>query len=302
LRSNLELPDVQSGPALVPVRVGKVGLFRIRVPLAMVQMNGGALPIHRPIISVYVDLPESQRGIHASRSYQAVFDILSRAQNERLTLEDLCASIAAELLARHGYSGHSSCELSGELFRIVESPHSMNRSYEPIGIWAHASARRKSRGVETRRGIGVRVNGVTACPCAQETVRKIAGVEGQRAIEVVGTHMQRTTASLRLLLTDGSTIDLIELADLVKSCMSGPIHDLLKRMDEGELVVRALSNPLFVEDVARLIAVSVKTRFGFLDPQTLIQVEVRSIESLHNYDMKARLSARLGELDGVAAP
>jgi GTP cyclohydrolase-4 len=117
-----------------------------------------------PLVSVYVDLPEGQRAIHASRSYQAVFDVWSRAQEGRVRLEDLCASIATELLSRHSYSSRASCELSGELFRIVEAPRSMNRSYESVGVWAYASARR-SGGVETRRGVGCQGQRcVTACP------------------------------------------------------------------------------------------------------------------------------------------
>jgi GTP cyclohydrolase-4 len=301
LRSELELPDVQSGPSLVPIRVGKVGLYRIRVPLTTIHVGGGVWMVQRPLVSVYVDLPEGQRAIHASRSYQAVFDVWSRAQEGRVRLEDLCASIATELLSRHSYSSRASCELSGELFRIVEAPRSMNRSYESVGVWAYASARR-SGGVETRRGVGVRVNGVTACPCAQEVVRTLAGLNGpggSRLSEVAGTHMQRTIATVRLLLTDGSSVDLLELADIVKKCMSGSTYDLLKRIDEGELVVRALSNPLFAEDVVRLIASSVRLSFGFLAPQTRIIVEVRSIESLHNYDIMAHLSATLGELDDL---
>ncbi len=301
MRSDLELPDVQSGPALVPIRVGKVGLYKIRVPLTTIHVGGGVWMVQRPLVSVYVDLPEGQRAIHASRSYQAVFDVWSRAQGGRVRLEDLCASIATELLSRHSYSSRASCELSGELFRIVETPRSMNRSYESVGVWAYASARR-SGGVETRRGVGVRVNGVTACPCAQEVVRTLAGLngpDGSRLSEVAGTHMQRTIATVRLLLTDGSSVDLLELADIVKKCMSSSTYDLLKRIDEGELVVRALSNPLFAEDVVRLIASSVRTSFGFLASQTRIIVEVKSIESLHNYDMLARLSATLGELDDL---
>ncbi len=293
------LPDIQSEPAKVPIRVKRVGLVRIRVPYASIHFGDGVVVVQRPLLTVYVDLPKSQRGIHASRSYESVFKVLSQPSSAGQRLEDICARVAEELLSKHEYATNSSCELRGEVFRISKTPTSMVEAYEAIPVWAYAAAERLDGSVRTRRGIGVSVSGITACPCAQQTVKTLAEWEKNSIIgddNIVGTHMQRTVTSLRLFLVDGETIDLLDLADLVKGCMSAPSYEVLKRIDEGRVVLRALSNPLFVEDVARLVAAQVSQRYGSLDNRTKIMVRVRSIESIHSYDLEARLSATLGEI------
>ncbi|MEM4290087.1 MAG: GTP cyclohydrolase MptA [Nitrososphaerota archaeon] len=297
--SNLPLPDLQSEPARLPLRVGGVGLVKIRVPYAGVHVGDGVSLVQRPILTVYVDLPRSQRGIHASRSYESVFKVVDQLSSSRQRLEDLCARVAEDLLLKHEYSSSSSCELRGEVFRISKTPTSGVEAYEPIPVWAYASAERVDGRIRTRRGLGVSVSGITACPCAQQTVKTIAEWERNSMISdenIVGTHMQRTVASVRLLLVDGESVDLLELADLVKGCMSAPSYEVLKRIDEGRVVLKALSNPLFVEDVARLIAATVSQRFSGLDDKTRVLVRVRSIESIHSYDLEARLTATIGEI------
>lgn len=299
MSSRSSLPDVQSEPAKAPLRIGKVGLAKIRVPYAGVHIGDGVSMVQRPVLTVYVDLPKSQRGIHASRSYESVFKVVSTMMSPDHRLEDVCTRIAEELLNRHEYSTEASCVLSGEVFRISRAPSSMVEAYEPLTVWAYAHAKRDGGQIKTRRGIGVSVNGITACPCAQKTVKTLAEWARNSVIndgELVGTHMQRTVVSVRLLLVDGETVDLLELADLVKGCMSAPSYEVLKRIDEGRLVIKALSNPLFVEDVARLVAVQVSQRYQKLDGDTKVQVRVKSIESIHSYDFEARLSATLGEI------
>lgn len=273
--------------------------MNIRVPYAGVHFGDGVSFVQRPVITVYVNLPRDQRGIHASRSYESVFKVVNQLMSSRNRLEDVCARVAEELLARHEYSTKSICELKGEVFRISKTPTSMVEAYEPISVWAHASSERLNALMKTRRGIGVSVSGVTACPCAQKTVKILAESERNSMIgddNIVGTHMQRTLATVKLLLVDGETIDLLELVDLVKDCMSAPSYEVLKRIDEARVVLKALGNPLFVEDVARLIAAQISQRYRALDDRTKVLVHVKSIESIHSYDLEAKLSATIGEI------
>lgn len=293
------LPDVQSEPARYPLSVKKVGLVNIRVPYTGVHFGDGVTLVQRPLFTVYVDLPRSQRGIHASRSYESVFKVVNQTLSSGVRLEDVCARIAEELLSRHEYASRSSCRLRGEVFRISKTPSSMVEAYEPIDVWAYASSERTDGRIRTRRGVGVTVNGVTACPCAQKTVKALAELERNSIIgsdDIVGTHMQRTAVSLRLLLVDGESVDILDMVDLVRDCMSAPSYEVLKRIDEGRVVLKALGNPLFVEDVARLVAASVSHRYSRLDGRTKVFVRVRSIESIHSYDLEASLSTTIGEI------
>jgi len=293
------LPDLQSEPPKVAVRVDRVGLVKVRVPSTGIHVGDTLYLVQRPVFTVYVDLPQSQRGIHASRSYESIYRAASEAVASGKRLEDICADVARDLLARHNYATSSSCILHGELFRVSKSPSSSAEAYDPLRVWAYASAERMGEVVRVRRGVGVTVNGVTACPCAQSVVKKLIEMERGSSVEngdVVGTHMQRTVASVRLFFTDGETANLLELADILRGCMSAPTYEVLKRIDEGQVVLRALSNPLFVEDVAREAAARIAERYGYLSPETRLAIRVKSIESVHSYDLEARLTATLGEI------
>ena len=120
-------------------------------------------------IDVFVDLPPDQKGSHLSRNLEAINEIVDRSVREPVaSLEELTETIARSLLKRHDYATTSEVWAGAEYFLERTSPWGRT-SLEPYRLVARANARRGEQ--EVVRSIGVEVVGMTACPCAMETVR-----------------------------------------------------------------------------------------------------------------------------------
>ena len=290
------IPDVQSERPEVELELDRVGLLRVRMPLGGPAKLGDGLLLQSPVFTAFVNLPPSQRGIHASRSYETIYDALSSIAWRRGKLEDIASEIVGDLLRRHEYADRAEVKISGTLFRQVKAPVSKKASYERFKVKARAIGRRTDSGPSISRSIGVTVYGVTACPCAQKVIKSILDRGGLRGGELVATHMQRTLASAELGLVGDESVDMLELADVVKACMSAPVYDLLKRMDEAYLVMQAVRRPVFVEDAARMIALRVARSFSGLSPETSLRIIVKSLESIHSHDFLAEFRTKIGLL------
>jgi len=102
--------------------------------------------------------------------------------------------------------------------------------------------------------VGVEVQGMTACPCAQETVRNIVSNEVPGFRKLAGevpmiSHNQRNRTTLMIEVPEHVEVEADDLIDIVESSISSPTFGILKRKDEGNIVLRAHRNPKFVEDV-----------------------------------------------------
>jgi GTP cyclohydrolase-4 len=157
-----------------------------------------------------------------------------------------------------------------------------------------------------RHLIGVEVEGMVACPCAQDMVHSYAAVRLQEegfskdvieqvlSVTPLATHNQRGRATL-MIGTD-SDLDARDLVDLAESAMSSENYGLLKRPDELYIVNKAHAHPRFVEDVARELLRSVIERYHDLPDDAFVWVHQRNEETIHKYDVEAEGWGTLGEL------
>jgi GTP cyclohydrolase-4 len=182
------------------------------------------------------------------------------------------------------------------------TPVSGRRTQEVYGLIAQAVATKE----RSRRMIGVEVEGMVACPCAQDMVHSYARVRLQeegfsedviaRMLDVtpLATHNQRGRATL--LLGADQPVEAKDLIALVESAMSSENYALLKRPDELYIVNKAHSNPRFVEDVAREILRAVVEKYIDLSDDSFVWVRQRNEETIHKYDVEAEGWGTLGEL------
>jgi GTP cyclohydrolase-4 len=293
----IDLPDVQSEVPKIRLKINRVGLINVRIPLEVIGRSDGYV-LQNSVFSVFVNLPANQRGIHASRSYESIYEVLSSTTWKTAKLEDISKYIVEKLLEKHEYSDWAEGNFRAELYRTVKSPVTRKDSLERFMIRAGATGWRKENRITSQRHIGVTVSGITACPCAQEMIKKIITIRGEQASRrtPIATHMQRTFASVDLRLVGDESVDLVELGDVVKTCLSAPTYDLLKRADEAYLVMDAVKNPVFVEDAVRIIALRIAESFPRLSPRTEVKIVVKSVESIHNHDFAAKLKTNLEEI------
>lgn len=278
-------------------------------PLTRVGVRGVAKPVQvrRPsktttlnvLFDVFVDVLATQRGAHLSRNLEVVGEVVDASVRSPVPgLEDLAAAIARETLDRHTYATTSEVWARADYFLERTSPWG-RRSIEPYRILAKAGARRGGS-IEVHRAIGVEVVGMTACPCAMETIREDLANdrEGSRGLPKdfpIITHNQRNRTTL-MVDVDGADVDADDLIEIVEGAMSAPTYELLKRPDEGRLVRWAHERPKFVEDVVRDVFGALLARYPAMPAQARVSVKSESEESIHKHNAFAERTTTFGEL------
>jgi len=120
--------------------------------------------------------------------------------------------------------------------------------------------------------ISVQVPLTTLCPCSKE-------------ISSAGAHNQR--AEVTLIVRARRFIWLEDLISLVEHCGSCELYALLKRPDEKFVTEAAYAKPMFVEDVARMVA-----QQSLAHPDIArFSVEVESFESIHKHSAYALVNS-----------
>lgn len=290
----MEAPDVQNYDAPRPYKLSRVGVRHVK-KLVKVHRPGQDAHDVTAVFDLFVDLPATQKGTHMSRNLEALADVLDEeiVDREARSLENLCARLVERLLEKHDYAETAQVIARGDFFLNRKNPGGKD-TLESYGIRACAEA---VRGQSVRRRLGVEVIGATACPCAMETARAKFSEKGIQIPEDVPfiTHNQRNIVTLDLELPAESDVDARELVDLVEASLSAPTHGLLKRGDEGDLVIQSHHNPKFVEDVVREVLYKVAA-LDFPAHHTVF-CSSEAEESIHKHNAFAERATTFGEIE-----
>jgi GTP cyclohydrolase-4 len=290
-------PDVQAAEAPRPYRLTRVGVRAVKKPVT----------VHRPgakptgvvaTFDLFVDLPKTQKGTHMSRNLEALADILDEeVAEEAPSLENLCRRLAVRLLDKHDYASHAQVKAEADYFLSRTNPGG-KPSVESYRLLAEAEAFRPPSGSgkpRTARRVGVQVVGMSACPCAMETVRHKLGAKVPKDLPFI-THNQRNRVTLLLDLPGEADVEAADLVALCEESLSAPTFELLKRGDEGDLVLQAHHNPRFVEDVVREALHKAQARYGALGKGVRVFVSSEAEESIHKHNAYAERTTTFGEL------
>jgi GTP cyclohydrolase-4 len=287
---------VQAAAAPRPFALTRVGVRGVRKP-ATVHRPGQKAHGVVAVFDLFVDLPKTQKGTHMSRNLEALADILDDETrgHEDAGLENLCGRLAARLLEKHDYATHAVVHAEGDYFLTRTNPGG-KPSVEAYTILAEAEAFRD--GKPAVRRIGVEVVGMTACPCAMETARHKFAQLGKPVPPDLPfiTHNQRNRVRLMLDVPGDADVEAAHLVDLCEQGLSAPTFELLKRGDEGDLVIQAHAAPRFVEDVVREVLHAARDRFRALG-DTGIFVSSEAEESIHKHNAYAERRTTLGALE-----
>jgi GTP cyclohydrolase IV len=289
------------------LRLRSVGLSSIRKPLVVQRpdrMNTLAVAFH-----VAVDLPSERKGSDLSRNAEILAEVVDRTvARPAESLESACSEISRELLARHPYATEASVEASAEYF-LRRGISEEKRSFEDYTLLAEARAVRSADGgIGLRRSIGAEAVGMTACPCAMETCRErlVAEYPGLsdpafKDLPMI-THNQRNRTRLVFELDGEVDVEVDAIIDAIEAAQSSPTYAILKRGDEGQVVLNAHRKPKFVEDVLRDLLYSLPVRFPQLPDSVAVRASTVSEESIHKYNVEAEHRVTLGELRGGPRP
>jgi GTP cyclohydrolase-4 len=308
--SEITLEDVQSQVPSLQVSLSRVGVTNVE-KVIRIQANGSE-QLYSARLDCFVDLGPQQKGAHMSRFEEVVNDAIGEVVlgESALRAETLAQHIAekvrdrqearrAEVHIEARYPEHKPAPVSGI---------STQEIYSLLGV-AVASE------IGTRRLVGVRAQGITACPCAQTLVearareRLVDGGFSEGDIErifdavPVATHNQRGLGTLHIGCPEDcdTDIDAKQLLAIVEDSMSSEIYELMKRSDEGAVVEKAHRRPRFVEDCVREMVRGVVEQFPALTDRHFVSARQENLETIHQHNVTAERFGLLGEMRGELA-
>ncbi|MGD1060035.1 MAG: GTP cyclohydrolase MptA [Methanomassiliicoccales archaeon] len=246
------------------------------------------------VIDVYVDLPSSQRGSHLSRNLEIIAEAVESSVSHPVAgLELLCRDVCKELLERHEYATYAEASITADYFLDRKGP-SGRKSKESFKLMAQAYGK---RGNGLRKMIGAQAIGMTACPCAMETVKSM--VNGNVTVEgsmPTISHNQRNISTLMVEVPEEYDVEANDLIEIIEDSFSSPTFEILKRTDEARVVINAHNNPKFVEDVVRDILSRALEKYKALPDEVVLTARSESEESIHKHNAFAERITTLGEL------
>jgi GTP cyclohydrolase IV len=289
-----------TAPARGRLRLRSVGVSGIRKPLSV--QRGDRVHNLAATFEVSVDLPSERKGSDLSRNAEVLAEIVDRTVVRPVSsLESACSTIARELLVRHPYATESVVEASAEYF-LRKGISEEKRSFEDYLLLAEARATRDGTRVELRRAVGAEAVGMTACPCAMETCREKLTQEypllADPSLETLPmiSHNQRNRTRLVFEMDDDTEVEVDEIIASIEGAQSSPTYAILKRGDEGQVVLDAHRHPKFVEDVLRDLLASLPGAFPKVPDSVVVRAGTVSEESIHKYNVEASHRISFGDL------
>src|SRR6478752_3741854 len=282
--------DVQSQLPSLRVSLSRVGVTNVE-KVIRIQANGSE-QLYSAHLDCFVDLGPQQKGAHMSRFEEVVNDVIGEVVlgESALRAETLAQHIAEKVRDRQG-ARRAEVHIEARYPEHKPAPESGILTQEIYSLLGAAVAREAG----TRRLIGVRAQGMTACPCAQTLVearsRERLLADGFSEDEIarifeavpVATHNQRGLGTLHIGCPETCVedIDAQILLDIVENSMSSEIYELMKRSDEGAVVEKAHRRPRFVEDCVREAIGGVIEKFGDLRDDSFVSARQENLETIH---------------------
>ena len=292
--------DVQQSAPHIHVGLSRAGVTGIHRIVRIVRE--GQEHLFYAEMDLFADLNSRQMGVHMSRFSDALEEVAEEIVLAKASsIETLAERIAREVIERQ--QAHRSEVHIRAIYPMTKiAPISGKKSQELYTLIGMAVC--TSEG--SKRIVGVEVDGITACPCAQDMVREYsmqrlqeAGFstgETERALKAIpiATHNQRGRG--KLLIGTEQEVHAEDLVRIIEASMSSETYDLLKRPDELFVVSKAHQNPRFVEDVVREMLQNVVDIYPALPDATFVLSKQVNFESIHKHDAVAERSGTLGEI------
>jgi GTP cyclohydrolase I len=255
------MKDTQNQRDYRNITIDKVGIKNLRYPITVLDRRNGCQDTVATI-NMYVDLPHKYKGTHMSR----FVEILNLLRPE-VSLKKI--SDALEQMKKHLNAASSHIEVTFPYFIEKKAPISNSP-----GLMDYTCRLTGSSGPDGKIDFvsEVIVPVSSVCPCSKE-------------ISEAGAHNQR--GEVRLSIRFKKFIWIEDMIELVEKSGSSEVYSVLKRVDEKYITEYGFSNPKFVEDIVRDIAIKLKEN----DNVTWFSVSAENFESIHNHSAYAHIAS-----------
>lgn len=262
-----ELKDTQSELDSRNMSIDRVGVKGLRYPIILKDKETREQSTVAEV-SLAVDLPKEFKGTHMSRFIEVLHELGGSSMDVHSAFK-----ISKKLLSRLPAT-RAHVEMSFPFFRTKYAPVTQRpglMDYE-VKFELEAEVDKKIDFVLT-----VKVPVTTLCPCS-------------KAISDSGAHNQRSIVTYSVRFAS-EPVWIEDLIDLVEDCASCSLYSVLKRPDEKWVTERAYSNPVFVEDLVRNVAIKSEKSEAF----AWYRVEAENFESIHNHQAYAVIERNLNQ-------
>lgn len=300
-------PDTQDSSPRVPISLSRVGVTGVKKLVSLKRENKRPI-ILIPTFDAFVDLPSNQKGIHMSRTPEAISEVMEEATtSEAIEVESICAEVVNKMMAKHKYARRVEVNMTSDYMFNKKSPVTKKNSQEMAKLIAKAVGERKNDEIIIHKFIGIEVVGMTVCPCAQESVkeadkRKLLEFLDEETTEKVldtvtfASHNQRGIGTILLEVPENKKISADDLIKIIEESMSSPVCGLLKRPDENATVMNAHTKPVFVEDCVRNMVEKILEKYSDLPDDTKVLLRQINKESIHRHDAFAEKESTIAQL------
>ena len=255
------MKDTQNQRDYRNITIDKVGIKNLRYPITVLDRRNGCQDTVATI-NMYVDLPHEYKGTHMSR-FVEILNVL----RPEVSLKKI--SDALEQMKKHLNAASSHIEVTFPYFIEKKAPVSNSP-----GLMDYTCRLTGSSGPDGKIDFvsEVIVPVSSVCPCSKE-------------ISEAGAHNQR--GEVRLSIRFKKFIWIEDMIELVEKSGSSEVYSVLKRVDEKYITEYGFSNPKFVEDIVRDIAIKLKED----DNVTWFSVSAENFESIHNHSAYAHIAS-----------
>ncbi|MBW2593265.1 MAG: GTP cyclohydrolase I FolE2 [Deltaproteobacteria bacterium] len=254
------MKDIQKQRDYRNTPIDNVGIKNLRYPITVRDRRQGSQDTVASV-NMYVNLPHKDKGTHMSR-----FVELLHLLRPEISLEKF--SEILEEMKKHLNAASAHLEVTFPYFMEKKAPVSRIPGFMDYTCRIIGSS---NSAVKTDLVSEVIVPISSVCPCSKE-------------ISDAGAHNQR--GEVRLSTRFKKFIWMEDMIELVEQCASCDVYSVLKRVDEKYVTEKGYSNPKFVEDIVRDIAVLLKRD----DNITWFSVSAENFESIHNHSAYASIT------------
>ena len=292
--------DTQHERPAVPVALSRAGVTNLRRIIAM--KDSGRSELFYATLDLFADLSPEHAGVHMSRFSEVVEGLAEGLTRKPLAdIESLARRMAEEVVeTQEALRAEVHIKAQSPITKHTPVTHRPTEQlYTLVGIAAATRTR-------TRLLVGVEVNGLTVCPCAQDMVRGqsldtlrdngYSEEEAERILSLlpIASHNQRGKGTL--LIGSQSRLRAEDLVAIVEQSMSSEIYELLKRPDELYVVDKAHRNPRFVEDVVREMLRRVVQAYPDLSDDSFVLARQENYEGIHEHNAFAERYGMMAEI------
>ncbi len=264
-----QMPDLQNGPSSLirgeNRQIQHVGISNFRLPIKYQARDGGDKLLETSVTGT-VSLEADKKGINMSRIMRSFykhaekcfsFDVIASTLDDyKRDLESFDARIQMRTSfpirvesLRSGLSGYQFYDIALELIDL---------------------------GGQRTKILHLDYVYSSTCPCSLELSEHARRERNQLATP----HSQRSVARISVVLEESKVLWFEELIDLCRKAVPTETQVMVKRQDEQAFAELNASNPIFVEDAARLFCKVLKEDERIRD----FKVVASHQESLHSHD------------------